>query len=225
MGIHMIAPHLPLGKLIPAIFYPDPNPEVTSVDGSARRFQAGSDWADIHDGAGNLGQHIGTDRARLISWAAGDAWNELWRTIFLFDTSTIPLGATIVSAIVSLYIESRIKTFAWEGSLGIYASTPASNIAIVAADYQEIGIVELATPIGYNSIVAREYNDFQLNAAGLAAITKGGITKMGAREGDYDAPNIRPAGMGGGDWDVAIGCAETLPYPSQAPRLTVIYRI
>ena len=126
----------------------------------------------------------------LVNWILDDAgtcpsnWYGITRVLTLFDTSSLPDDATISSATASIYgISSQIDYVAWETEfyLAPYAVAPASNTATVAADYGTFGSTTFATAKVYGDLVLSAYNDFTLNATGLAAISKTGITKIGWR--------------------------------------------
>ena len=77
--------------------------------------------------------------------------------------------------------------------MNIYSATPASNTALVAADYSTGGTTAYATALTYASITTSAYNDFTLNATGLGAIDKTGITKFCGRNANYDVAGVAPA--------------------------------
>ena len=64
------------------------------------------------------------------------------------------------------------------------------------------------------------YYDFILNATGLAAISKTGITKIGLRESAYDAPNIAPPWVSGHGRTLYIRYADDGSYK---PKLVITY--
>jgi hypothetical protein len=77
------------------------------------------------------------------------------------------------------------------------SSSPASNTAIVAGDYDSLGTTD------YGNIEAdalttdsTTYNDITLNSDGRAAIDRSGITKFGWRH-DGDRSNTEPGSLSG----------------------------
>ena len=168
--------------------YPDPHPETNTNDARVYRTQDNDTWSDLVTGAGTGVFEDGTPI--LCNWILDSAgtcpsnWFAITRALTLFDTSSLPDDATISSATASIYgISSQIDYVAWETEfyLAPYAVAPASNTATVAADYGTFGTTTFATAKIYGDLVLSAYNDFTLNATGLAAISKTGITKIGWR--------------------------------------------
>ena len=179
-------------------FYPDPHPESTTVDGYARQgYGAGSGvvWATIQPAAGNLA--FDSDALIYFAHIAGDTnspnWRIIGRSIFLFDTSVIGTDS-ISAATLSLYGNAEADPASWGIDINIYSSAPATDTAVVAGDYDSLGITAYCdTSLTLATFSTIAYNDFAFNAAGIAAISKTGISKFGAREAIHDAGNSEPA--------------------------------
>ena len=106
------------------------------------------------------------------------------RSVIHFDTSSLGAGATITAATLRIYVNS--KSDADNDGISVVNSQIASNTAIVNADFDQVGDAvttptKFASDIDLGSITTGAYNEFALNAAGLAAISKTGITKLGLR--------------------------------------------
>lgn len=177
--------------------YPDAHPEITSVDGYIKHvtaYDAGLTWADMIIAAGTEGNaHF--DRIYILIKAASgvDTWMQLGRGILLFDTSALPDNASIQSAVLSLYGCAKIDQLGITPNLNIYSCLPNSNTDIIAGDFDTLGFIPYCdTPISYAAWSLVGYNDFILNAAGLAAISKTGITKLGTRNANYDVAGVAP---------------------------------
>ncbi len=191
------------GKMIAdtGTFYPDAHVETTTVDGYMTHYYANDSWADLRDGAGN-GANDSSDLVSNVMILAGtstNAWTRIDRTIFLFDTSSLPDGVTKTGATLTLYGSPETDSASpWaDAAINIYSSNPASNTALAFADYSVLG----TTPYCDSPIIVANWktgtpgdpNNFVLNAAGLAVISLIGITKLGARESTYDVANSAPA--------------------------------
>jgi len=205
-------------------FYPDADPETTSVDGEVRRIVSpGNPWADVHDGDGT--EAIDDSPLRFIYIAGGEltnTWRRIERCISLFDTSSLPDDLTINNASLFVWIERFADsleigdTFA----INVYSSNPASNTELIAADYGTLGTTAYSSNFYYDSLPGSAvgdgvYHEFVLNATGIAAINKTGITKFGLREATYDAANSAPAwksnlGTGAGIGQVEKGTHKPL---------------
>lgn len=200
-------------------FYPDVDPESTSVDGRAYCYDSnGLTWTQVLASSGTHSHDVGVSiRLAIISHTDSDKWTVLERVIILFDTSAIPDGATITSAILYLYgAVGKDNGLGLSPTYNIYASAPASNTALVPGDYDSLGTTPFCdTPITYANWNEHATDDslaentFTLNAAGLAAISKTGITKLGVREVVYDVGGVVPAWTSDLGTDILMGSAES----------------
>lgn len=184
-------------------FYPDPNAEVSSVDGFARKcdgptgnFATARDWDGVDafpSSEGDSGIMWGTNSGGIL-------FNCNWRSMFVFNTATLDDSETINSATLSIRSNGKTNTSPLTGSatgVSIVSFTFSSSTNLVAADYKitNFGATELATYITYDSWSTTGYNTFTLNASGLAAISKTAPTGFGALHRE-DAINSSWAGDG-----------------------------
>lgn len=218
------------------IFRPDAHPEVSSVDGYVNTFAptGGVDWAVIR--AGISERFASNDTAVFAgvvikSEEATDKWENLYRSVLSFDTSTIPDDATIISATLSLHggagkddelnINPSINLYAVsltdDTDIGLdqpgletmwdsFGSTAYCDTAIAFASWSDIG-----------------WNTFILNDIGLAAISKTGNTRIGLREVKYDVSGTPPAWSHVGSDDTSRIYWWTADWldGSLAPKLTI----
>ncbi len=180
-----------------ATFYPDAHPETSSVDGTVYEFQTNSvAWATIIAAAGTGFNDSATDPYSIHfqhSSAGGNLWRYIRRGIFLFDTSGLPDDAVISAATLSLYGATKTNNKPTSPVVNIYSSAPASNTALAAGDYDSLGSTAFCdTGISYASWSTVGYNDFALNASGIAAVTKTGVSKFGLRDSVYDVGATTP---------------------------------
>jgi len=209
-----------------ATFYPDAGSGNTTVDGMVRRYvpPGGKGWADIHDGAGT---HALDSTNAYGAVFAGDASGiyTIYRMIYTFDTSSLPDDCTISSTTLSFHgIPGAVyDTWTWKFSINIYSSNPASNNALILADYDKNDFG--TTPFCDTAMVYADYNttgyyDFELNANGMAAISKTGITKLAERIVN-DATDTDP----GGNQNGTAGCEHWLSDKGEGykPKLVVVY--
>lgn len=174
-------------------FHPDLDAESTSVDGDVRETNAGTTWATIQGAAGDSATDSVNTMQVFIDTSASDSnlWINMRRIITLFDTSAIPDTDTISSATISLYGNSIYDYYS--AKINIYSSAPASNTSLAAGDYDSLGTTAFSTAQNFTGFSTASYNVFTLNALGIADINKAGISKFGARESLYDAPNTEPS--------------------------------
>jgi hypothetical protein len=165
-------------------FFPDGHPESTSVDGIAQYLDgAGQNWSTIR------GQSTGTDAAgnaepmALVVRADANTnkWDRFDRGYMLFDTSALPDGDSISAATVSFVCDTGTRTDDFTDSLSLITTSPASDTEIATADYDQVGTTKQATDLTLAGLTvdSSSYNVFTCNAAGLASISKTGITKFG----------------------------------------------
>lgn len=208
-----------------ATFYPDANPETSSVDGHAYTGPAGeSSWSTFVARAGNAA----VDNAAIIealyiqSEATSPQWRYLYRSIFLFDTSSLPDDATISAATLSLYGQGKSDALGITPNVNVYSSNPASNTALAAADFSSLGATAFCgSAITYAGWNTSGYNDFTLNASGIAAINKSGVSKFGARNANYDAAVATPSWSSNKISSMEVYCAEQ--GSGYKPKLVVTY--
>lgn len=164
-------------------FFPDPNPETTSVDGLVERVPGANEaFSTIRTSAGN-GSDDSTDTAEgaFLYNASGSNYSHLYRGIFLFDTSTIPSSDTISSATLSF--KGALGLDGYTQSASIVKTTPASNTSLANSDYNIANwdMTQQASDKTLASLDGTNYNDFALNATGISNIGKGasGMAKFG----------------------------------------------
>lgn len=169
-------------------FYPDADAESTSVDGIVGHFSFNDTWANVRGGAGN---QDGQDTSQSSYVARGqmgsdpDTFTMITRGVYLFDTSVLPDTDTVSAAEFSVYGTATTAGAQWTDYFMLVTSNPASNTALVSADYTTLGSAEKGTSGfsagGWNT---SGYNTISLNDTTL--IAKTGITKLGVRQyNDY----------------------------------------
>lgn len=207
-------------------FYPDPHPEVTSVDGWTRGYANDPlrTWAHMHDCPGDTFADAGVE---FTIWIAAyrnpGTWDVIDRSILLFDTSSIGPGHTILSA--RLRVKTKRRTFnaeGWSPMLVVVSSLPFLNTSLRPFDYATLGTIPFSNVRGWARFVPESTNYFDLNADGLLAIDPEGITKLGIREHMYDRANSPPGWVRRGTVRIDLYSAENVDEPYK-PRLEVTY--
>lgn len=212
------------------VFNPDAHPEVSSVDGyvyHSKPDSTGLSWAEIISASGNWANDTSTSTmVRIQANVANNKWTLLTRIILLFDTSALTSNYEIISAILGVFCDIKTDVLGVKPDINVYSSNPDSNIALVMGDYDSLGSTPLCdTSIAYDDIVEDAYNYFTLNTAGLAAIVKGGITKLGLRNANYDVAGVPPTWSSGlHNCNIEINTAEQGEYyPDRIPKLIITY--
>lgn len=175
--------------------YPDPDPETTTVDGRVRN--SGATYATVHDAADGS---AADPTSSVLSWHHSFITGTYYidRSFFLFDTSTIPDGDTIDSAIFSWYHTATVPTYPDADSTDVVSSTPATNTNLVVGDFDQLGTTSFATKLD-SSIANSAYNNWTLNASGLSNISKTGVSKFGTRH-LQDLNSTAPTGENQTEW-------------------------
>lgn len=179
--------------------YPDANVESTSVDAYMVRNNGGGGsteaFSTIRAGAGT-----GSDDTAASSIAAdlfagsgaANTYQTLYRAIYVFDTSSIPDTDSISAATISVCSRStKVDQLGGNGAVGITDGTSASNTAIANSDFESntSGTRNADTDIDVGSWAADSvYNDWTLNATGIANISKTGVSKFTTKLG-FDIDN------------------------------------
>jgi len=206
-------------------FYPDS----TAVDGFAVRYIDGNDtWADIRGGAGtDAVDYDNPIYARCVN-GSSSLYREIDRGLMLFNTAGLPDDATISGATLSLVGQTgaKLNGVTANPSVNIYSSSPSSVTALHMGDYGTLGTTAFCdTAITYNNWndYGTSYNDFVLNASGLAAVSKTGVSKFGFRI-VYDATNSAP-GFAGAYHQDSISAWSRKKGTSLCPKLVVTYTV
>lgn len=172
--------------------YPDANPETTTVDGRFYTYTL-STWQLTHDASASDGADDNLASAQSLYAKDNDTGpsRQINRAMYLFDTSALPDGASVSAATLSIYeIAAGNQSDALGQDIHICSSTPASNTALTTADFDQFGSTSFGSK-DQGTWADDAYNEISLNATGLAAISKTGITKFGMRYSS-DINNSRP---------------------------------
>jgi hypothetical protein len=152
----------------------------------------------------------------------------LARGFLAFDTRAIPAGAQIVGAKLALYVTAKLDDVK-DGNdfISVVQGRQASPTALTLSDYPKAGnqlqgATEGAARVGLSNVPLNAYTTWNLNASGLAWVTKGGYTQLALREG-HDLLNIWPNYGSGKGVALTVVMSESAT-PSQTPYLEITYR-
>lgn len=204
-------------------FHPDAHPETSSVDGYASAVKVPTVlWAAIHGDTGTAADDSDILMyVELRSSSRVNKWYKIHRIIITFDTSSIPVGATILSAKLELHLGDDLLRLA-PIAINVFASDPIANNALESQDYSRTFNVPCSTEIPLPDDSNYRWETFEFLEACLYFIIKAGITKLAIRESWYDAPNNTPTWYISGYAYAFIHTAET-PGPYLGPKLIVTY--
>lgn len=210
-------------------FYPDPNPETTTMDGGILAFQTeGSNsialWNELHDWNGTAAgvSNITSDSVassdahavRVVNASGGINRTQIGRTFMLFDTSSIG-SDTVDTATLSVYGFRLGADF----NIGVVQSSPASNTALVADDFDQCGAIDSPVEGASRTTITTttQYYDWVFNTTGESWVNTSGITKLGNRSAndmDDTYPSI------GTDWRFSWSSAD-VSGTANDPKLVV----
>lgn len=208
--------------------YPDPDPETSTVDGTVWQVYSptlGVSWSTLRSDSGNgfTDNASSEDAFLIIADATTNTWRYIRRSIFLFDTSSLGSSVTVDSAVLSLKGNgTKTDGLAITPNCNIYSANPASNTALANSDYSTLGTTAYATAVAYSSLSTSAYTDFTFNATGIANVSKTGVSKFGARNGNYDADNVEPTWSSGASSRWTVIQADWAGTASD-PKLVVTY--
>lgn len=201
--------------------YPGSTGAGNPVDGKIFRGGVNEAFSTIRAGAGT-GTDTTNARVGIFADTTSEQYTQLERYLACFDTSSITDGATISSAVFSIY--GFIKNEGLTGqSIGIVSSNPASTSSLSSSDYSTLGTTRFASDVALATINTAGYEDFSLNATGIATISDTGITKLGVKI-SCDIDNSAPTWVSGANarWNFYQASRAGT---SEDPKLVVTYSI
>ncbi len=202
--------------------YPDPDPETTSFDGYIQSSAPPNDFSTIHNSI--FGNYTDAYSPMEVGVQAGynqDQFEVFNRAMILFDTSALGSGATISSAVMSLYTSYITNGMGGTPSLDIVSTSPSTNTSMDGTYFFRFNYTSFSNKL-FSAMTLNTYADFSLNSGGLSNINKTGVSKFGVLLG-WDTNNS----FGGtwsyyGDTQVNIESAENTG-TSKDPKLVITY--
>lgn len=113
------------------------------------------------------------------------------RAVVNFDTGFLGADAQILSATFFVKPTNIHFDFTFGDFIRLTSNSLPSTNTYTVNDYGLVGSSGLAPDVPVSMLVTNQYSGFQLNATGLAAINKTGVTRFGLRAGG-DVNNQQP---------------------------------
>jgi len=207
-------------------FYPEAGTAGSTGDDAAY-YSGNASWATFHDASSGTGMEGGTkvNPITLVRMRTTGNMEFMARSMLTFDTSAIPDGDDIDSAVLSIHGDTSSKwtqeTTGWVNELAIVEFTGV-NVNFTTADYDNFATTKLATNIAISAWDINGYNDFTLNASGLANINKTGISKFGMVQ-ENDRANSAPTNNGTDQLSGARWYAADQTGTADDPKLVVVH--
>lgn len=201
-------------------FYPEPN--VATVAGNVRLGSSSSStWAAARSDPGFA---IGYPLSETVFQSEKNGANfQVFRNIFCFDTSSIPDTDTITSAVFSLCATGSAGSGAETvnpANGALVGATPAGTATFITVDFSTFGLTRFCDTDVLRSdfVIGATYKDWVLNATGLAAVNKTGVTVLGIRASNDFSDSTAPVAR-----TYAQGYYANQTGTSQDPKLVVTY--
>jgi hypothetical protein len=207
--------------------YPDAGGGGANVTCDGDVTDSNSSWINTRDDTGATANNYNVYFEARVSYN-GSNWT-FYRIGMTFDTSTIGSDKTISSATFSgygtdpdLHAAGKLNSFNEASPRGadLCAWSPANNNNIASGDYDSFSYTSFGT-FSYSGWTEKQYNNVSLNASGLAAISKNGITKLGLING-HDLEDDEPTYSGSGTNNVFLRLYSS-DFGSNKPKLVVTY--
>lgn len=171
-------------------------PNAGGVSPGDVRFYNGDDtWANLRADTSCLQANVAAvnNSFGADKWGAGATQFDLYRSAYCFDTSIIDTD-TISSAVLSIFKDANAVRNADTTAAHICAYTgPTGAFDVADYDIANFGSTSFAN-IDFSSISTSAYNDFDLDANGIASINKTGITGFGGRNSIDQLNGVAPTG-------------------------------
>jgi hypothetical protein len=170
------------------------------VDGAVNIDTVNRSWAYMQSASGTGYSEQGTlERTFLetMTGTSGDVWKAFTFGICMYDTSDLA-GATVTAATWKVVV-TAVRTH-FTSDIVLVAVTPESTTYLEADDFNRFVLgTAFSTPKAPSAFTADSstYNDVALNAAGIAAIDTGGVTKLGSTLESFRTDS-EPSLSGGG---------------------------
>lgn len=207
-------------------FYPSPgDPGANSWDSHISRQGVNEPWATIRGAAAATFTAQTADEMSAYFEVSGtnNQWAVLQRSGIGFYTANLTASANILSATLSLRGAQSWNTLGASPYYNVYTFTPSSNSSVAVGDYNKGGTTGLSIPKAHSNITTTGYNNWELNASGIAHIKTTSVSWFMFKEENYDANNTAPPWVAGKYTGVSVNQADK--GTGFQPRLVVIYTL
>ncbi len=194
--------------------YPDPDAEVTTVDGYL--YNNNANYTTCRNASSCNSVYDNAAYMRIEN----DTGYTIMRAITLFKTTLNSVAITNTTLSFFIYYSFKTETDSGQSTTHAVSSNPASNTSLSTDDFDQLGSTSFGS-IAYASLSTSAYNVITFNSTGLATITQGTnvIQKFGLRlAGDLNGST--PTGQ-----NYIYICSAEDPTANNAhdPKLVVTY--
>lgn len=173
-----------------ATFTPDASPETTTFDGLTLLANNSLSWSGLIGTANGQFLYDSDATTEFRVWAKNTTnnWDVLARAHFLFDTSSIGGGQQVDTASIDLSVD-KVYFDEFDFYAKFYATNPASNTGIAAADHDTVGTTAFSDGIKITDMSTDWTTEtWTLTSDGREAVDMEGISKFGLAV-NYDREN------------------------------------
>ena len=198
-----------------------PEGGTSTIDGHVRRSSVDQTFTNIRTGAGvaNGSATASENVLQLTCSSTSNQFSVMRRYIWLFDTSSLPSGATVSSETFSIYGSAKTNGIG-DPDLDIVSSNPASNTALANGDYDYTKFgTSVYGSVTYAGFSTSGYSDISLT---VGSTTKAGISKFGGRN-SWDTDNSFTGTWSSGAASSMIAYSANQTGTSNDPKLVVVY--
>jgi hypothetical protein len=203
-----------------ATFYPDSGSG--GVDGIARYNPGGdNDWHALVIGSGNQDYPSQTSSNLYeAATATTSKWATIHRLYFYFDTSALPDNTTISAATISFRGSAKLDSLGAAPTFNVYGSNSTHTTSSDVTEYEHAQSTAFSTAMTYAGFSTSGYNDFALNASGIAAVSKTSYSRFTLRFTN-DVSDTAPSWVNAGNSYFTIYMTEQ--GAGYKPKLVVTY--
>ena len=214
-----------------------PPPTVSTVTfspaaGDGTVSNSGTVWSTIHDAITGNAANATAVTTDIGSGLSATSTYQISRMFLPFNTSSIPDNATITSAKLKVFVETKLNNDNdGDDFITVVRGTQPSVSTLTTADYDLTGAisnpvqgVDAAERKDITAVTANQYLTFTLNSTGRSWISKTGNSKLALREG-HDTKNSAFTGTTAGQFNKLTIRTSEYTGTSSDPILEVTYSV
>ena len=189
------------------------------VNGEVERQGVDEVWATIRAGAGTAAGDDPTPSSfcYVTATTTTDQYSRIRRGVFGFPTDVLGAGSTVLTATMSLFGTTKVVDLG-NTEIDIVGVTLAANNTIATTDYGGFGTTVHGTMNTSAFDGANAYNDWVLDASGIAYISVDADTMFGVRFG-WDTSGVGPTLSSAAETYIQCQFAQS----ANPPKLTGTY--
>lgn len=188
------------------------------TDAMLSTHRTGVNWAGQSAGTADSIDSSGVQSEIFVGYD-GDTYIRRFGMIFDLDEAAIPVGSTVDSLTLRLYVNGKnnVKGDVYSDVTFVDFDT-SSDTSISTSDYGECGTTRYATDVPIDSVTTSAYNEYALNSTAITLAEAVRYFKVCVREG-HDVDNQAWGSTSGYNWVYF----KTFNAASDHPELVIEY--